>query len=159
MDTRTDCRLLPLRIAVGAFFLDSGLAKRTADDQAAERLHGFARGTYPFLGRVPPHRFVRLLSAAEIALATALLVPAVPAAAAGAGLTAFALGTVGLYLRTPGMRQPGSLRPTEDGMALAKDVWLVGAGLSLLADGAARCPRRTRRGRRGGFAGRRLGHR
>ncbi|MGH3599083.1 MAG: hypothetical protein ACRDQH_02200 [Pseudonocardiaceae bacterium] len=27
----------------------------------------------------------------------------------------------GLYLRTPGMRQQGSLRPTENGVALAKD--------------------------------------
>jgi hypothetical protein len=31
------------------------------------------------------------------------------------------------------MRQEGSLRPTEQGIPLAKDVWMVGAGLSLLA--------------------------
>ena len=32
------------------------------------------------------------------------------------------------------MRQPGSLRPTPDGIGLAKDVWLLGAGLTLLLD-------------------------
>jgi hypothetical protein len=31
-----------------------------------------------------------------------------PAWLAGAGLTAFALGTLELYLRTPGMREEGS---------------------------------------------------
>ena len=30
---------------------------------------------------------------------------------------------------------PGSLKPTQDGMGLAKDVWLVGAGLALVGDG------------------------
>jgi hypothetical protein len=32
------------------------------------------------------------------------------------------------------MRQPGSLRPAPDGIGLAKDVWLLGAGLTLLLD-------------------------
>jgi hypothetical protein len=32
------------------------------------------------------------------------------------------------------MRQPGSLKPTPDGIGLAKDVWLLGAGLTLLLD-------------------------
>jgi hypothetical protein len=39
-----------------------------------------------------------------------------------------------LYLRTPGLRKPGSLRPTQDGTAIAKDVWLLGAGLGLVID-------------------------
>lgn len=33
------------------------------------------------------------------------------------------------------MRQEGSLRPTEQGTALAKDVWMLGIGLSLIAEG------------------------
>jgi hypothetical protein len=37
-------------------------------------------------------------------------------------------------LSKPGMRQPSSLRPTPDGIGLAKDVWLLGAGLTLLLD-------------------------
>lgn len=148
MNPRAVCRRLPLRLSMGAFFLNSGLSKWNADDATAGQLHGFAAGTYPFLADVPPRRFVRLLAAGEIALGTALVIPVFPAAPAGAGLTAFGLGTLGLYLRTPGMRREGSLLPTEQGIPLAKDVWLVGAGLSLVVDGVAEC-RERRRGRRG----------
>jgi hypothetical protein len=66
-----------------------------------------------------------------------LVVPVVPAWLAGAGLTAFALGTLGLYLRTPGMREEGSLRPTQQGIPLAKDAWMVGIGLALMVDEVA----------------------
>ncbi|WP_207556036.1 hypothetical protein [Intrasporangium flavum] len=52
---------------------------------------------------------------------------------AGAALTAFSGGLVGLYLRTPGMRQEGSIWPTPDGMAVSKDTWMLGIGASLLA--------------------------
>ncbi|WP_406179659.1 hypothetical protein [Streptomyces sp. NBC_01006] len=132
---RSAARQLPLRLTAGAFFLNSGLAKRGADEATAERLHQFAAGTYPFLGEQDAQKFVRVLSAGELAIAATLLVPLVPAAVAGVALTAFTVGTLGLYLRTPGMRQEGSLRPTEQGIALAKDVWLLGIGVSLIAEG------------------------
>jgi hypothetical protein len=35
----------------------------------------------------------------------------------------------------PEMREEGSLRPTRQGMSIAKDVWMCGIGLSLLVDG------------------------
>jgi hypothetical protein len=63
-----------------------------------------------------------------------VLLPFVPAGVAGAALTAFSAGLIGLYLRTPGMRREGSLRPTEQGVPLAKDVWLVAIGASLVLD-------------------------
>ncbi|SDP57659.1 hypothetical protein SAMN04487981_12754 [Streptomyces sp. cf386] len=132
---RCTARQLPLRLTVGAFFLNSGLSKRDADDATAERLHQFAAATYPFLGKFGAQKFVRLLSTGEIAVAAALLLPVIPAAVAGAALTAFSCGTLGLYLRTPGMRQEGSLRPTEQGIVLAKDVWMLGVGISLIAEG------------------------
>ncbi|MFE5536563.1 hypothetical protein [Streptomyces sp. NPDC056492] len=128
-------RQLPLRLTAGAFFLSSGLSKRGADEATAEGLQQFAAGTYPFLGEQDAQKFVRMLSAGELAIAAALLVPVVPAAVAGVALTAFSAGTLGLYLRTPGMRQEGSLRPTEQGIALAKDFWLLGIGVSLIAEG------------------------
>ncbi|GGW62173.1 MULTISPECIES: hypothetical protein [Streptomyces] len=128
-------RQLPLRLTVGAFFLNSGLSKRDADEATAEQVHQFATTTYPFLGTLDAQKFTRLLSAGEIAIAAALLLPVVPAAVAGAALTGFSCGTLGLYLRTPGMRQEGSLRPTEQGIPLAKDAWILGVGVSLLADG------------------------
>jgi hypothetical protein len=98
-------------------------------------MHGFASGTYPFLKSVPPQQFVQGLATAEIALGAALLTPFVPTVVAGAALTAFSGGLLGLYLKTPGMRKPGSLAPTQEGLALAKDSWLVGIGLSIFIRG------------------------
>ncbi|WP_327739213.1 hypothetical protein OG749_40860 [Streptomyces nojiriensis] len=132
---RSAARQLPLRLAAGTFFLNSGISKLGADEATAEGLQQFAATTYPFLGRQDARQFVRLLSVGELAIAAALLVPVVPAAVAGAALTAFSVGTIGLYLRTPGMREEGSLRPTEQGITLAKDVWLLGIGVSLIVDG------------------------
>jgi hypothetical protein len=123
------------RISAGAFILNSGLGKRAADEQTAAGLHGFASGTYPFLKDVEPRQFVQALSAAEIAVGAALLTPFVPTALAGAVLTGFAGGLLGLYLRTPGMRKEGSLAPTEQGLSIAKDVWLLGIGVGLLTRG------------------------
>ena len=127
-------RHLPPRIAAGAFILNSGVGKWSADDETAAQLHGFAVGAYPFLSKLKPRDFVRLLSATEIALGSALLLPIVPAAAAGAGLAAFSGGLLGLYARTPGMRKEGTPFPTEQGVALAKDMWMMGIGLGLVID-------------------------
>jgi hypothetical protein len=125
---------VPVRLVTGAFILNSGLTKRRANEEAASQLHGFAVGAYPQLSKLKPQRFVRLLSTGEIILGVALLAPVVPAFAAGAGLTAFSAGLLGLYARTPGMRQPGSVRPTEQGTGLAKDVWMLGIGAALVID-------------------------
>jgi len=80
-------------------------------------------------------QFIKLLSAGEIALGTALLLPFVPAGLVGAGLSAFGAGLVRLYLKTPGMTDDSGIRPTPDGIGLAKDVWLFAIGLALLIDG------------------------
>lgn len=125
---------LPLRAAAGAYILNSGLTKRGADAATAGQLHGFASGTYPFLQKVDPQLFNRSLSASEIALGAAVLLPVVPSALAGLALTAFSAGLLGLYLRTPGMREEGSLRPTQQGTAIAKDVWLLAIGAALIID-------------------------
>jgi hypothetical protein len=125
---------VPPRLAAAAIILSSGLDKTKADEKAAEGLHGMAAGTYPFLGRMDPVTFARLLSRAEIVLGTALLLPFVPSMVAGAALTGFAGGLLGLYLRTPGMRREGSLRPSPEGIGLSKDIWLLGIGLSLVLE-------------------------
>ena len=125
------------RVATGAFILNSGLAKRNAEPERAAGLHGMASGTYPFLGKLEPEQFVKLLSTGEIVLGAALLAPVVPTALAGAALTAFAGGLVGLYLKTPGMRKEGSLTPTSQGIGIAKDVWMLGIGLGFVADAIA----------------------
>jgi hypothetical protein len=125
---------LPPRIAAGAFILNSGVGKLSADDETAAGLHGFAVGAYPFLAKLKPRDFVRLLAVTEITLGAALVVPIVPSALAGAGLTAFSGALLGLYARTPGMRKEGTPFPTQQGIALAKDAWMLGIGLGLVID-------------------------
>jgi len=134
---------LPPRIAAGAFIVNSGLGKWSADDETAAQLHGFAVGAYPFLAKLKPRDFVRLLSVTEMALGSALLLPIVPSAVAGAGLAAFSGGLLGLYARTPGMRKEGSPFPTQQGIALAKDAWMMGIGLGLVIDDLTDRPDRS----------------
>jgi hypothetical protein len=52
----------------------------------------------------------------------------------GAGLAAFSGGLLGLYARTPGMRKQNSPFPTQQGIPLAKDAWMMGIGLGLVID-------------------------
>jgi hypothetical protein len=123
---------LPARVAAGAFMLNAGLGKISPTDEAATAVHGMATTAYPFLGQVPPASFTKALGASEIGLGTALLLPIVPDGVAGAALTAFSAGLIGLYLRVPGMRNEGSLRPTQQGTAISKDIWLLALGVSLM---------------------------
>jgi hypothetical protein len=122
----------PLRAATGAFILNSGISKLHVDLDEAKQLQSFASGAYPEVGDMPADRFARLLASAEIALGAALLTPAVPSFLAGAGLTAFSGGLLGLYWRTPSLHEEGSPRPTQQGIALAKDSWMFAIGLALM---------------------------
>lgn len=131
-------REVPARVSAGALILHSGLEKRAADTETAQGLHGFASTAYPVVEGQDPKKFVRLLSTGEIALGAALLTPLVPTVVAGAALTAFSAGLLGLYLRTPGMRKEGSLAPTQQGLSVAKDVWMLGIGLSMVVDALGR---------------------
>ena len=126
------------RISAGAYILNSGLSKRRVEDAHAKGLHGMAAQAYPVLADQEPQAFVRRLSTAEIAIGVLLLTPVVPSVVAGGALTAFSGGLLGLYLRTPGVRKPGSLAPSPEGIGLAKDVWLLGIGLGLLAGSVER---------------------
>jgi uncharacterized membrane protein YkgB len=125
---------LPQRIAAGAFILNSGIGKLSADEETTTQLYGFAVGTYPFLSKVKAKDFVRVLAVTEIVLGVALLIPFVPSALVGAGLTAFSAGLLGLYARTPGMRKPGTPLPTQQGIPIAKDIWMAGIGVGLVVD-------------------------
>ena len=127
-------RNIPTRAATGAYLLHTGLGKWNGDEETAKGLHAAASGAFPFLAKVPPSTFLRALSIAEIGTGTALLTPVVHNKIAGAALTAFASGLVTLYLRTPAFHEPGSIWPTQAGTAVAKDVWMLGIGLNLLAE-------------------------
>ena len=128
-------RDIPARAATGAYILHSGLEKWNGDQERAKGIHASASGAYPFLASVKPEKFLKALAAAEIGIGAALLTPFVGNRLAGACLTAFAGGLVGMYLRTPALHKPGSVWPTRAGTAVSKDVWMLGIGLGLMADG------------------------
>jgi uncharacterized membrane protein YphA (DoxX/SURF4 family) len=130
-------RDLPARIATGGYILHSGLEKWHGDEARAKALHGVASKAFPVLERIPPERFLRILAASEIAIGTTLLAPVVPNAVAGAALTGFSGSLLTMYARTPAMRRPGSIWPSQTGVAISKDVWMLGIGLGLVADGLA----------------------
>ena len=133
---------LPLRVATGAFILNAGLGKLSADDETAKGLHGMATGTYPFLQKAEPKVFVKGLAISEIVVGASLLSPFVSPLLAGGALAGFSGGLLRMYLKTPGMTRQDGVRPSQQGTPLAKDVWMFGIGLSLVID--ALSPRRKR---------------
>jgi hypothetical protein len=105
-------RDVPTRAATGAYILHTGLEKWKEGEERAKDVHGMASGV-------------------------ALLAPVVSNKVAGACLTAFAGGLLGMYMRTPALHKPGSVWPTQAGTGVSKDVWMLGIGLGLLVDGIA----------------------
>jgi uncharacterized membrane protein YkgB len=134
MQIHIHARHLPSRATAGTFILNAGLEHLSADEETANYLYESAKRTYPFLGKLKAKDFTRLLAATEITLGAALLVPILPAGIAGAGLTAFSGALLGMYATTPGMRKEGSIFPTQQGILLFKDTWMLGMGLNLVLD-------------------------
>jgi hypothetical protein len=126
---------VPVRLATGAVILDQGLSKLGMDEEHAKWFHERAVLVYPQLGDVAPKDFVQLLAAGEIALGSSLLgMGFVPPGVAGLGLTAFGGSLTRLYLTAPGMRREGSLGPSQQGIALVKDSWMLAIGAALVLD-------------------------
>jgi hypothetical protein len=142
MSIASTLRQAPGRISTGAFILNSGLGKLTGTPEQAQRIHAMTAHAYPIFDRVPPKPFLKVLAVSEVALGAALLAPFVPAGIAGAGLTGFSGGLLGLWWRTPGLHEPGRPKPTPAGTAIAKDVWMLGIGLGLMIDAALTGARR-----------------
>lgn len=128
-------RRAPLRLVTGAYIINSGVSKLSADQAGAEGVHGMAAGAYPVVKRVEPKVFNQLLAVGEIAVGAALLLPIVPAGLAGLALAGFGAALVGLYARTPGTHDR-YYRPSQEGTGLAKDIFLVGIGAGLVVDAA-----------------------
>lgn len=130
-------KTVPGRVVTGAYIVRSGLEKWRGDEERAARTHGPAANAFPLLKLVPPRRFLRLLGAAEIAAGTAVLNPFVPAAAAGAALTGFSGSVLAMVvLSAPPPPGEGGARPAPRGVGIGKDLWMVGIGLGLMAEGA-----------------------
>jgi hypothetical protein len=134
MSLATRLRRAPSRVVTGAFILNSGISKLGGNEETANAIHGMAAGAYPQLAKVEPKLFLKGLAVGEIALGAALLLPIVPAGLAGLGLVGFSGGLLGMWWRTPGMHQEGSPRPTQQGTAVAKDIWMLGIGAGLVID-------------------------
>lgn len=136
---------IPGRLVAGAFILHEGLGKWNAEEERAAGLHGSAAGAFPVFANMKPKQFATMLSAAEIATGSLLLLPLVPTGLAGLALTGFSGGLVTMYLRTPALRKEGSVWPSAQGIAIAKDSWLLGLGLGMVLDSVGRRPGRQRR--------------
>jgi hypothetical protein len=146
MQLHMKVRQVPGRVTTGAFILHAGLEKWHGDEDRAAAVHKMATGAFPMLEGLPAPRFLRVLAASEVALGVALLSPFVSGGLAGAGLTGFSGSLLTMYWRTPALRKEGSVWPTQAGTGVSKDVWMLGIGLGLMADGLVG-------GRRGGSRG------
>ena len=143
---------VPVRLATGAIILDQGLLKLKADDDTAKWLHGQAVHAFPQFAEMEPKEFVQLLSAGEIALGTALLgIGLVPSSLAGLALGVFGGSLTRLYLKAPGTRREGSIAPSQQGVGLAKDSWMLAIGTALVLDAVfgSSGKRRTKKDKKG----------
>ncbi len=118
MHLSVKARDLPGRVTTGGYVLHSGLEKWHGDQARAEAVHRMAASAFPVLKDVPPARFLRVLAAGEIAVGTALIVPVIPGALAGAALTGFSGALLAMYGRTPVLRRPGSIWPSQAGIGV-----------------------------------------
>ncbi len=121
-----------LRLATGAFILNSGIGKLHLDPEHAAGLQGAAARVIPPAATLTPAQFGKYLSATEIGLGTFILTPFIPARLAGLALAAFSGGLVATYLKSPGMTQADGIRPTPAGTAMAKDFWMAGIAIALI---------------------------
>ena len=127
-----------LRAAPGAFILNSGIGKLGLDEDSAAGLQQMAANGVPMVENMTPAQFGKFLSYGEIAVGSALLLPFVPTRIAGAALTTFAAGLVANYFSIDSMTKDDGIRPSEDGIAVAKDTWLAAIGLALLLTGGSK---------------------
>lgn len=121
-----------LRLVAGAYILNSGIGKLRLPSESAEGLQSMTANAIPQVNKVEPALFGKALAAGEIAVGSALLTPFIPSRLAGLGLGAFAAGLVATYLKTPGMTESDGIRPTPNGVAMAKDFWLAGIAVALV---------------------------
>jgi len=129
MSLSAKLRRAPLRLASGAYILNSGLTKFGADDETAKHLQNTASSAYPILHKVQPQAFARGLGVAEIAVGATLLLPIVPPVVAGAALIGVSGALLNMYRTSEGLP-----RSAEEGLPIAKDVAMLGIGLGLVAD-------------------------
>lgn len=122
-----------LRVPTGLFILNSGAGKLGADEGTAEFLHGMAQTGIPALKDVDPKTFAKFVAYSETGIGAALLAPFVSNRLAGAALTTFGAGLLTMYFGNDAMTEDDGIRPSQEGLSLSKDSWLVSIGAALMA--------------------------
>lgn len=121
-----------LRAVPGAFLVQSGYGKLGMDTEAAEGLKQAAASGVPQFADWDPRTFARFIAGTELTLGAALLTPFVSKRLAGAGLLAFSAGLLTMYYGNPQMTLKDGLRPSPEGIALAKDNFMAAIGAALV---------------------------
>lgn len=123
-----------LRGVTGAFVLNSGLSKRGMPTEAAQGLQGFAATGVPAVTKMSPDSFGKFVAYSEIGIGGALLAPFVPKRIAGGALGVFSAGLLAMYFRNPSMTESDGIRPSQEGMSLAKDAFMMAIAGALVTD-------------------------
>jgi hypothetical protein len=139
MELSANVRRAPLRLTTGAFVLNSGVTRFNADEQTSKRLQQTAAQWLPQVNRMDSRTFAKTVAAGEVALGTALMLPVVPAAIAGLGITAFAASLLAARGSAAGQHVGPTGVPTESttpepAVPKATEAWMLGSGVSLLLD-------------------------
>ncbi|RAX49413.1 hypothetical protein DQ353_10290 [Arthrobacter sp. AQ5-05] len=121
-----------LRLVSGAYILNSGIGKLRLPAESAQGLQTMTAHAIPQVEKLEPAVFGKALAVGEIGLGAALLTPFLPSRLVGLGLGAFAAGLVATYLKTPGLTESDGIRPTPNGVPMAKDFWLAGIAAALV---------------------------
>lgn len=135
---------IPLRLTTGAYILNSGLNKRSLDEESAAGLQHLAGNAFPQVMDLEPARFGKLLCAAEITVGLTLLTPFIPSRLAGLVLGAFSGGMMRMYLKTPDFTEEDGIRPSAAGVPFAKDIWMLGIAAALVLDTKSKTKTKTK---------------
>ena len=121
-----------LRGVTGAFILNAGIGKLGLPAEVAGGMKQAASAGVPAFKNMDDATFGKFLSYSEIGVGAALLAPVVPTKVAGAALAAFSGGLMSMYFNTPSMTESDGIRPSQEGMALSKDVFMAAIAGALL---------------------------
>ncbi len=124
-----------LRGVTGAFIANSGTGKIGMPAEHSAGIQQVAASGIPALASLPSDKFGTWLGYAETAIGASLLAPFVPDKLAGAALAAFSGGLLSMYFRDPANTEADGIRPSQQGMALSKDVFMLAIGLALMVQG------------------------
>lgn len=102
----------------GAFIANSGVGKIGMPAEYSAGVQQAAASGIPALAKLPSDKFGTWLGYAETAI--------------GAALTAFSGGLFSMYFRNPENTEADGIRPSQEGMALSKDVFMLAIGLALM---------------------------